>query len=113
MTWMCKHGHDKEKVGVSKSGRCKKCKVEGNRRQRYEDAKKKPKSLIHAQQIPQLRQARKDLGISVPELAHLTGLHESTIYYYEQGRRARPYALQKIMGAIASRMREKKWEHIG
>jgi ribosome-binding protein aMBF1 (putative translation factor) len=111
----CVHGHERSVVGVAKNGTCLECKRIYHRRwsKRYWEKRSKetPFSKTEARYLPKLRATRRELGLSVRELARLSGVDESAINKYERGdTRCRPRNLRKLLPVIAQRIREKKWE---
>jgi DNA-binding XRE family transcriptional regulator len=84
------------------------CRNDVARERRRAQLKGSPYSDKESRYLPKLRQTREELGLSVTELAHLSGLHRSTINNYESGkRRAKPLALRKLLPVIAQCIRER------
>ena len=111
---ICAQGHDKRIVGVRKNGSCAECHRIHNRRWRQARTRANPESPTKAVAMPRLRVVRRSLGLSAGELAELTGYSKSHIYKIESGiYRARPKVARKIIGAIAPRLSERKWEERG
>jgi DNA-binding XRE family transcriptional regulator len=114
---ICVNGHDKRVVGSRWGGACAECQRAHNRRylrkKTRERAKHNPYCVIEARYLPKLRETRRDLGLSVQELAKLTGVSASALYKIETcEHRARPYALRRILPVVAEKLRERKWEEV-
>lgn len=107
----CKRGHDKRVVGVDYNGSCAECRRLRVREQRRIEQENNPHSRRRAVPVPNLRRMRRELGISMPELAKATRYHFSYLYRLEaQETRASPEALARILSVIAPRLSEAKWE---
>jgi DNA-binding transcriptional regulator YiaG len=109
----CKHGHDKRIVGVKRTGSCAECHRAIDRNRNQKKARRNPKSLHHARAVTNLRQVRKELGLSVAALSRLSGISRKTLDQWERGeQKAWPENQAKLLQAIAPILRERKYERM-
>lgn len=93
--WTCTNGHDKDEVGVYAKHMCRRCFIEHNTRYRHQKGYEKPGYRGDAKPIPNLRQIREDLGLSLSELARMSRVAKSTLSRVERGLTGGGYTTRK------------------
>lgn len=84
---ICKHGHDKRVVGITKNWRCWACKLANVRAWRARKLRRKVGFRGDGRAVPGLRAVRKSLGLTQRELARQAGVHYTTVSAGERGKR--------------------------
>ena len=80
-------------------------------RRRADERKVPETSWRENRHLPKLRELRGALGLTQKELAHMTGLAESTISCYEIGKRRACPRIEKAFASPGPKdAREKRWE---
>ena len=105
---ICKQGHDKRRVGITKAKQCKEC---ATRRAREEQAAKRA-NVPPPERVPALRPLREGRGHGLNELAFEAGLDPSLLSKLERGRRLATYeqriAIYRALSVLSARDEERR-----
>jgi DNA-binding XRE family transcriptional regulator len=111
---VCHKGHKLDEVGRVWGGKCRECARMAAKRYYYRRRRplklSNPNGFLNAKRIPHLRAMREKMGYSRLAFARATGVSKDVLEGIENGGRARPAVLEKILSFVAMELEREKVE---